>query len=180
MCDPRSSRTSIVECSKDLPDFKRIHTQLNQTLDRLVRERLSITGASLSSGRSSGQKIVTFEDQSRRTGRPMTIGKTPAKLPSNGEHKQVRTTGDRQVNNGSLKNSATDDVDDDDDDDDDQNNSTTSARLQPSGPNGVQALVNTPIKPSTFPSTVITRPVHSTIDDDDQYDRYEEQDDRRQ
>lgn len=51
---------------KDLPNFENIRRELSQTLDRIVQERLKTQPSTSTSHRSSGGKLVKFEDESPR------------------------------------------------------------------------------------------------------------------
>ncbi|UJR37708.1 hypothetical protein I4U23_030403 [Adineta vaga] len=48
----------------DLPEFERIRADISRTLEKLVNERLDVR-RSITSIRSTGSKLVTFEDQQR-------------------------------------------------------------------------------------------------------------------
>lgn len=50
---------------QDLPNFERIRADISRTLDRLVTERLDVR-RSITSIRSTGSKLVTFEDEYQR------------------------------------------------------------------------------------------------------------------
>ncbi|CAF5189359.1 unnamed protein product, partial [Rotaria magnacalcarata] len=53
----------------DLPDFERIRANLVRLLDRRVNERLDVR-RSITSIRSTGSKLVTFEDEQRQSKNP--------------------------------------------------------------------------------------------------------------
>ena len=69
---------------QDLPDFERIRGDLSRTLDRLVHDRLNVRN-SVSSIRSTGSKLVTFEDDKQRRKEQANVQTdygNPTKIPS--------------------------------------------------------------------------------------------------
>ena len=94
---------------QDLPDFERIRAELNRKLDRVIHERLDVR-RSTTSIRSTGSKLVTFEDQHQRKKSSAPIAdntkKDQHRFPSASRYDHSRpavnqnSDGDATVSNG--------------------------------------------------------------------------------
>ncbi len=154
---------------QDLPNFERIRAELSRTIDKLAAERISNQQhANLPPIRSSGGKLVKFEDESPRqqtipTKRPSTATTVQSKPKYNQNPASTHFASDDEKTNTN-----------DSDDDDEYTQPTKSGvttDIQPSPrknlpSTGVSALASGSMRPSTVNNTktvsAIVRP-QSTI-----------------
>ncbi|CAF0800499.1 unnamed protein product [Adineta ricciae] len=153
--DFRTKMESVLQTRRniqdDLPDFERIRADISRTLDRLVNERLDVR-RSITSIRSTGSKLVTFEDQKRNK---HSTPRTPTE-----QHRLPSTTVPSKTKYDDSRPGRTNEAGEDrtasniSDSDDERQSPRIGRSVQPvprkSAPTkGVSALVTSGITPST-------------------------------
>ncbi|CAF1261958.1 unnamed protein product [Rotaria sp. Silwood1] len=156
----------------DLSNFERIRANISRILDKRINERLDVRH-SITSVRSTGSKLVTFEDEHQRPKKTLIDQRSPitTTVPSKSKYDHSRPT---------IKNDSDDDVtisnanESDDDEDTQPTQPGIISDIHPSPrkhvppsttKNGISSLVAASMRPTTTnqTSTISALPRQSTV-----------------
>ncbi|CAF4122767.1 unnamed protein product [Rotaria sp. Silwood2] len=172
--DFRTKMESVLQTRRniqnDLPNFERIRDNITRLLDKRMNERLDVR-RSITSIRSTGSKLVTFEDEHQRSKKDSTDqrGAVTTTVQSKSKYDHSRPT---------IKNESDDDVtisnanESDDDEDTQPTRPGVTSGIQPSPrkhvppsktKNGISSLVEASIRPTTTNQTTISVPPRQRI-----------------